>query len=303
MKKVYVNLEFDRISGQQIMQKALKDRAIARGQFASKEEADILVYVQIPFDLNIVDEWKRYREQGKKIVFIHHYMDKSHFVRYAVFNIHHLLEQIDLHIIISRQSDLYPYLLEHGVKKETILVQELAAAQYDVIRKKYFTEFDEKTDEICFVGRCSKGLDDFVDFLRFTKIDGTVNILCPDPHKSSRDLSSYNVYTDKSYEGVYEVMSRTKFIYCPTTYRVPPFHLETTIQEAIPCGCIPIVDNEYRRILNTQHVDEYGFCEIPFDEKKIDGFLAQQRLLTFQRVHYLTLSDTLDLILWKVTNC
>lgn len=303
MKKVYVDLEFDRISGQQIMQKALKDRVIDRGQFASKDDADILVYVQIPFDSNIVDEWKKYREQGKKIVFIHHYMDKSHFVRYAVFNIPHLLEQIDLHIIISRQSDLYPYLLEHGVKKEMILVQELAAAQYDIIRKKYFRKFDEKTDEICFVGRCSKGLDDFVDFLRFTKINGTINILCPDPHKSSRDLSNYNVYTDKSYEGVYEVMSRTKFIYCPTTYRVPPFHLETTIQEAIPCGCIPIVDSEYRRILNTQHVDDYGFCEGPFNEHNFDGSLAQQRLLTFQRVRYLTLSDTLDLILWKVTNC
>lgn len=294
---IYVDLSCDKVSGQQHMQRALRDFVIAKGLFSSKDDAKILVYVQVPFDDKILAEWKRYKEQGKKIVFIHHYMSKSFYERCAIFKQEGLFELIDYHVCISKMSELYSYLLSRGVQRQNIFVIELAAAEYTDLRKKYFKEPTEKLpSSILFVGKAIKGVDKFVDYANEHNFVHKI-ICCPDIEKCTKDLSTFTVYTDKRFESVYEIMSQCQYIYCPSVYNTPPFHLETVLQEAIPCGCVPIVDESYKAILLTDTLQQYGFVEEnSLLKSDMDFAVYQKQLQRFQEVMYNTLTQTVNKI-------
>lgn len=297
--KLYIDLSCDKVSGQQNMQRALRNYTKQLGLYAEKEDADILVYVQVPFENNIVDEWRHWKELGKKIVFIHHYMSKSFYERCAVFKIEGLFELIDKHVVISKEAELYQYLLDRGIKESNIYVQELAAAEYNDIYKNYFKIYSEKHTKIAFVGKAIKGVDKFVDFLTEHKITNHV-ILCPDAQKCAYDLTNYRVYTDRTYDGVYEILSDCKFFYCPSVYNTPTMHLETSLLEAMACGCIPVVDDSYKKILNTDDVSKYGLIlDTEFDNFDTkNGREYQRRVREFYVTHFMTLTQTLQ----KLTN-
>ena len=290
--KIYVDLSCDKVSGQQHMQRALKNRVIEKGLFAEKEDADVLVYVQVPFDETIVSEWAHYKDLGKKIVFIHHYMSKSFYERCAVFKIPGLFELIDYHICISKECELYDYLISK-VSPSRVYTTELAAAEYPSIYANYFRAIDDKDDaSICFVGKVVKGLDQFVKFCKDKNFKRKV-ILCPDIEKYDGNLDSFEVYTDKKFEQVYEIMSACQFIFCPCVYKTPSYHLETVMQEAIPCGCIPVVDPIYKEIMHEPNLAKIGFmCSDEFTTEELDKY--QYNAVRIQKLYYLTLTETLD---------
>ena len=290
--KIYIDLSCDKVNGQQHMQRALRDYCIEKDIYTEKDDADILVYVQVPFDENILDEWMKYKVQGKRIVFIHHYMSKSFYERCAIFKIEGLFDLIDYHVCISKDCELYDYLLSRKINKDRIFILELAASEYTQLYKKYFKQvYDKEVNSICFIGKAIKGVDKFVDYCNeylFTKM----YILCPDIEKCHKDLSKFIVYTNKRFDEVYEIMSKCTFIYCPSVYNTPPMHLETSLQEAIPCGCIPVVDDSYKEILKTKDIQKYGFV-LQNEVNKYDLSTLQQSAIAFQKKNYLTLSQTL----------
>lgn len=295
---IYVDLSCDKISGQQHMQRALRDFVISQDLFSAKDTAKILVYVQVPFDDKLLSEWKCYKEQGKKIIFIHHYMSKSFYERCAIFKQEGLFELIDYHVCISKMSELYSYLLSRGVQRQNIFIIELAAAEYTDLRKKYFRESTEKLpSSILFVGRAVKGIDKFVDYANEHNFAYKI-ICCPDIKKCTKDLSTFTVYTDKCFDSLYKIMSQCQYIYCPSVYNTPPFHLETILQEAIPCGCVPIVDESYKVILLTDTLQQYGFAEEDSLLKSdLEFTIYQRQLQKFQETMYDTLTQTLNKIL------
>lgn len=295
---IYVDLSCDKISGQQHMQRALRDFVIAQGLFSSKDDAKILVYVQVPFDDKLLTEWKRYKEQGKKIVFIHHYMSKSFYERCAIFKQEELFELINYHVCISKMSELYSYLISRDIQRQNIFIIELAAAEYTDLRKKYFKEPTEKLpSSILFVGRAVKGIDKFVDYANEYNFAHKI-ICCPDVEKCTKNLSTFTVYTDKCFDSLYKIMSQCQYIYCPSVYNTPPFHLETVLQEAIPCGCIPIVDESYKAILLTDTLQQYGFAkEDSLLKSDLEFTVYQKQLQRFQETMYDTLTQTLNKIL------
>lgn len=299
--KLYIDLSCDKVSGQQNMQRALRNYVKEQGLYAEKEDADILVYVQVPFENNIADEWKHWKELGKKIVFIHHYMSKSFYERCAVFKIEGLFELIDKHVVISKEAELYQYLLDRGIKESDIYVQELAAAEYNVIHGKYFRPYSEKHTKIAFVGKAIKGIDRFIEFINERNITNHV-ILCPDAQKCKYDLTNYRVYTDRTYDGVYEILSDCKFFYCPSVYNTPTMHLETSLLEAMAAGCIPVVDKSYEKILNTDDVTKRGFIlDTDFDRfNTMNGREFQRKIEYFYCTNFKTLSQTLEMLTNKL---
>lgn len=290
--KIYVDLSCDKVSGQQMMQRALLKQVKEVGLYSEKETADILVYVQVPFDDNIVEEWKQLKALGKKIVFVHHYMSKSFYERCAIFKIDGLFELIDKHICYPR-CELYEYLISRGVVKQDIFCMELAAAQYDDLNKRYWKKSYDKTNTICFAGSVVKGLDKFVRFCELNNIADPI-ILCPNIHKYTGNLNNYTVYSDKQYDEVYEEMSKCKYFYCPSVYNTPAFHLETSLQEAIACGCIPVVDDSYEQILQTLYFDSLGFVRESEFKRDRDELMYQFKSGNFQHSKYLTLSQMLN---------
>lgn len=302
--KIYVDLSCDKVSGQQHMQHALKNYVVEHGLFAEKEDADVLVYVQVPFDETLYDEWKRYKEQNKLIVFIHHYMSESFYSRCAIFKVHDLFELIDYHICISDKCELYTYLCSK-ISKDRIFTQELATAEYTKLQKYFKTPTQKVKNSICFVGKAIKGIDKFVDFCLKNSFDKAV-ILCPDAEKCTHDLTAFEVYTNKRFDDVYAIMSDCQYIYCPSVYNTPPMHLETVLQEAIPCGCVPIVDKAYKQIMQTDDLSTVGFIqEDAFDQNTIadiDLSIYQTNAKTMQNKQYKTLSETQESIVNYIMN-
>ena len=292
---IYVDLSCDKVSGQQHMQRALRDFVIAKGLYSEKENADVLVYVQVPFDDTIINEWTRYKNEGKKIIFIHHYMSKSFYERCAIFKQPGLFELIDYHVCISKLSELYRYLLCRGVARSNIFIIELAASNYRELRAKYFKTFYEKlANSVLFVGKAIKGIDKFVEYANTHNFEHKI-ICCPDVQKCTKSLDNFDVYTDKRFDTLYEIMSNSQYIYCPSVYETPPFHLETVLQEAIPCGCIPLIDNSYESILMTDTPLQYGFVNENFPVH--DPTICQNALKRFQETMYNTLDETLNKLL------
>lgn len=287
----------DKVSGQQHMQRALLDRCERSGIYAEPDDADFLCYVQVTSDESLLDKWKAWKSNGKKIVFIHHYMSKSFYERCNIFKVKGLFEEIDFHIIISKQSELYDYLvLERAVEPQKIAAYEQAGSEYVVLREEYFKFPEEKIDKsIMFCGKAVKGLDKFVELTK-DMTDWRRIILCPDPEKSTANLNEYEIYTDKKFSEVYKTMSNVQFIYVPSVYNAPRMHLETVIQEAIPCGTLVIVDEEFVDVLGSDDIVSDGFVlkrglkHINYSEMKH----RQRRARKFQENNFYTLSEILD---------
>lgn len=294
--KLYIDLSCDKVSGQQHMQRALRDYCIEQNIYADKLDADILVYVQVPFDENIIDEWKTLKAQGKKIVFIHHYMSKSFYERCAIFKINGLFELIDKHVCISKTCELYDYLISRGIDKTNIFTTELAASNYDMLYHNYFKSVNEKLpNSIIFAGKVIKGLDRFVDYCSTHKFNHKT-ILCPDVHKYEGDLSDFTVYSDKKFSEVYEEFAKHMYLYCPSVYNTPKMHLETVMQEAIPCGCVPLTDHSYLDIID--NFDTSGFVlDSEYPLSRNDYAIHQCDAISFQQKNYLTLEKTLKNII------
>lgn len=246
MKKIYVDLSCDKVSGQQIMQRKFKDYCEECGILSEKEDADILVFVQVPPSQD-VEEWQKLKQQGKKIVFIHHYLVKEIVDIVAIFKIPGLLELVDLHIIMSEHGDILTRLKWRGVSDRKIKIIEQAGVDRDKIEHRFFYRTrNEKT--ICYVGRARKGLDKFVELTKDLK-DWHRSIFCPDVHKYEGDLSKYNVFSSLTGWDLFDMISRHQFLYSPFVYRQPLYHLETSIHEAVHCGTAVIVDDEFSQVI------------------------------------------------------
>lgn len=246
MKKIYVDLSCDKVSGQQIMQRKFKDYCEECGILSEKENADILVFVQVSPSQD-VEEWQKLKQQGKKIVFIHHYLVNEIIDIVAIFKIPGLLELIDLHIIMSEHGDILTRLKWRGVSDRKIKIIEQAGVDRDKIEHRFFYRArTEKT--ICYVGRARKGLDKFVELTKDLK-GWHRSIFCPDVHKYEADLSRYNVFSSLTGWDLFDMISRHQFLYSPFVYRQPLYHLETSIHEAVHCGTAVIVDDEFSQVI------------------------------------------------------
>ena len=296
MKKLYIDMSCDKVNGQQHMQRCLMNKCKEMNIYSEAEDADILCYVQVKPDENLVNDWRRWKAQGKKIVFIHHYMSKSFYERCNIFKLPGLLEELDYQIIISKESELYDYLINgRNCDPAKIAAYEQAGSEYNVLREKYFKFFPEKIEKsIMFCGKAVKGIDKFVEFTK-NMSDWKRIILCPDPEKAKSDLSNYEVYNNKTFDSVYEVMSNTQFIYVPTSYKAPPMHVETVVQEAIPCGTLVVVDEDFVDIIKSDDFQDKGFVmksALKYLTDK-DCRTRQRRAKSFQETYFLTLSDIL----------
>lgn len=246
MKKIYVDLSCDKVSGQQIMQRKFKDYCEECGILSEKEDADILVFVQVPPSQD-VEEWQKLKQQGKKIVFIHHYLVKEIVDIVAIFKIPGLLELVDLHIIMSEHVDILTRLKWRGVSDRKIKIIEQAGVDRDKIERRFFYRArNEKT--ICYVGRARKGLDKFVELTKDLK-GWHRSIFCPDVHKYEGDLSKYHIFSSLTGWDLFDLISRHQFLYSPFVYRQPLYHLETSIHEAVHCGTAVIVDDEFNQVI------------------------------------------------------
>ena len=180
MKKLYVDLSCDKVSGQQNMQKSFKNFCHSIDALATKEDADILVYVQVE-PTQTVEEWKRLKQQGKKIVFIHHYLVKELIDVVAIFKIPGLLELVDLHIIMSEHGDILTRLKWRGVSDKKIkIIEQAGVDRYPIETRYFYRQRDMKT--ICYVGRAKKGLTNFVTLTK-DLTDWHRSIFCPDVDK------------------------------------------------------------------------------------------------------------------------
>ena len=254
MKKIYVDLSCDKVSGQQIMQRKFKDYCEECGVLSEKEDADILVFVPVPLSQD-VEEWQKLKQQGKKIVFIHHYLVKELTDIVAIFKIPNLLELVDLHIIMSRHGDILSELTKRGIDDRKIRIIEQAGVDRDKIEHRFFYR-SRNAKTICFVGRARKGLDKFVELTKDLK-DWHRSIFCPDIHKYEGDLTGYHTFTNLTGFDLFDVISRHMFLYSPYIYKQPYMHLETSIHEAVHCGTTVIVDDEFEEVVpNFRH---HGF--------------------------------------------
>lgn len=298
--KIYVDFTKDKISAQQNTQRDIRDYLMKKNSYTSDmNEADILFYTQILPDDPIIEKWKELKRLGKKIVFIHHYMSKSFYEKTAIIKSNKAFSLIDYHIVISKDSELYQYLKEKNVDDSKIFIIELATTTYKRLNKKFFKSISKKSGNICYAARYCKGLEIFIDFLEKNNLSKDIYILCLDVHKCKRDLSKYNVFSDRSLDGVYEIMSKCKFLFSPTVYETPSMHLERSIQEALACGCIPIVDEEYYRILNTNDLRKRGFVDVnsnflSFSDKELSKI--QKNGKRFQHRNYEDYSMTIKRI-------
>lgn len=223
-------------------------------------------------------------------------MSKSFYERCAIFKIDGLFELIDKHVCISKTCELYDYLISRGVSEANIFTIELAAANYNALYRIYFKSVDKKLpDSIIFAGKVIKGLDRFVEYCSKHEFKYKT-ILCPDVHKYEGDLSEFDVYSDKKFSDVYEEFGDHMYLYCPSVYNTPKMHLETVMQEAIPCGCVPLVEDSYLNIID--NFDTSGFVldsEYPLNRN--DYAIHQCDAISFQQKHYLTLAETLKNII------
>lgn len=250
--KIYADLSFTKISGQYIMQKALRDELIKRNMYETKENCDVAVYVQVPFE-GSYEEFSKLKREGKKIVFIHHYFSK--FEHYAIFTVPGLLELVDLNICIAKDSQLYDYLVKRGCNP---IVYEQVAVDQDYIYKHYWKDFDEKEKSICFVGRANKGLDDFLSYINKTSIvnDHKIGIFCATDKQVIEDDAlalkakyGFDVYVNKCADELWKLMTNYQFIYMNADMLAGKNHLETVMHEAMSMGVIVILGDNQRRYI------------------------------------------------------
>lgn len=244
--KLYVDLSCDKVSGQQIMQRKFKDYCENCGILSTKEEADVLVYVQVPLSQDL-QEWRELKQQGKKIVFIHHYLVKEIVDIVAIFKIPELLEMVDMHIIMSVWGDILKCLHGRKIDDTKIKIIEQAGVNRDNLEQMFFKKY-RKPNSICYVGRAKKGLDKFIQLTEDLK-GWRRTIFCPDIEKHDNDLTKYEIFTDLTDVDLFEKLSEHRFMYSPYVYSQPYFHLETSIHEAVHCGTAVIVDAEFKNVI------------------------------------------------------
>ena len=270
MKKIYVDLSCDKVSGQQIMQRKFKNYCEECGILSEKEDADILVFVQVPPSQD-VEEWQKLKQQGKKIVFIHHYLVKEIVDIVAIFKIPGLLELVDLHIIMNEKSYILDALLNRKIDDRKIRVIEQAGVNRNYLEERYFNSAKfEKS--ICFVGRARKGLDKFINLTQNLSC-WVRTIFCPDVYKYKEVLPCYLVYTDLTGDSLFHLLSHHAFMYSPYIYNQSEYHLETSIHEAVHCGVAVVVDDEFENIIpdfkNRGFIGKEQFKTISAKEAKI----------------------------------
>jgi len=290
MKKLYVDMSCDKISGQQKMQGFLLNEVKKRNLFTEKEDADVLVYAQIPFNKEIKNEWSSYKNNGKKIVFIHHYCDRRIYQNNAIFNIDGLLELIDLHIVISKDSDLYKELF---LKKFKVIAYEQAGSNYYEIHNKHWVNFKDKDkNSICFVGRKSKGLNEFINYTSQEKFKHWKKVIL-----TSKELdetynldNSYDIHIGKTNDELYNEIKKCQFLYLDINLIQPFDHMETIVHEAIPCGTIIIHGSNTRKYFKYSD-DITGFIK---DIDNIDYTENQIKQWNFLRKYYNTIDKIVD---------
>lgn len=297
--KIYVDMSFDKISGQQVSQKALLNECNKRKLSSDENSADILVYVQVPWDTTLVDKWKKYHEQGKKIVFIHHCSAYNAFNFWSIYNIPGLLEEVDLHIVAYEKSEIYNYLVKaRGIDKSKIKCIELASIDYKYIHNKYFKNFKEKeNNSICFVGRYKKGLKEFI---KFTKplINYKKYIFCPDIHKYKDEIpDDFHIFTSLSGDSLYEKLSDIQYCFNESTFYMPENHFEIVMMEAIACGTINIITPTFYSVIpenisRKKYLKKIGFVET-YNFENHDKYI-QDTAYRYLRIHYLDTQETMD---------
>lgn len=272
-KKIYVDLSCDKISGQQEMQRKLREGVIKRGIYADKDKANILVYSQVPFNDNIVDEWRKFKKQGKRIVFIHHYFLREKYKNYALFKLKGLFEIIDLHFVTGKDSDIYEDCVK--TKKPVIVYEQGGVNQIDIFDKHFREWYEKVRNSICFVGRKSKGLDDFIEYTSQERFkDWKKHIFCTEDIDINKSYVQHiNLHGDE----LFEEISKYEFIYFNCDWIAPSHHLEMCLQEAICCGTIVLIGSKIRKYFDKDFQKQ---C-FPKLEEITDYEVLQQAQLRF----------------------
>ena len=287
--KLYVDI-CGAFGGQLIMQQALKDEVVRQKMYAPLDEADVLIYVQIPldFDINI---WKKAKAAGKSIIFIHHYFEK--FENFCIFKVPGALKLIDLHITIGKDCALHKYL---KTKVKHIITYEQVCVNQHALRTKYLVNDIDKLNSICFVGRFNKGAEDFAEYVsqsKFDKFDKTIFCL-DDKYYQSRDLSKFNnikFVLNHSDHKLFSDVSTHRFIYMNQDMNASTNHFETVMHEAMALGVVIILGANPRRYINV--VNEMGFLH-PDDDVNLNYSYNQFLQFKYLTDNFLTRSSLLQ---------